>query len=193
MGIAILVRHGESETNVRNLISSDYDGYPLTETGRRQAVTASEQFRGMNLNSFLTSPVQRARETAKIISGSIGMDPVIDERIKESGMGKYNNRNFTDIPKLRRSELGMETWESHQNRFLGALEDINGVALLVSHAFPIRATLSYYLGLNEEESYGINIRNASISVIDLEKAEVLCIGSRHLTERVKGQIARGII
>ena len=33
MGIAILVRHGESETNVRNIISADYTGYPLTQEG----------------------------------------------------------------------------------------------------------------------------------------------------------------
>lgn len=191
MGVAILVRHGESETNVRNLISSDYDGYPLTETGRRQVASASEQFRGIYLDSFYTSPVQRARETAQIISGSIGLNPVVDERIKESGMGKYNNRTLTDIPKLRRSDLGMETWESHQERFLGALEGIEGVTMLVSHAFPIRAALSYYLDMNEDESYGINIRNASISVIDLDKEEVLCIGSRHLTQRVREQITHG--
>ncbi len=188
MGIAILVRHGESETNVRNLISSDYEGYPLTDTGRKQAANASEQLKGVQMDSFYTSPVQRARETAQIISETIEKTPVVDERIKESGMGKYNNRTFTDIPKLRRSELGMETWESHQDRFLNLLGEVEGISLMVSHAFPIRSVLAYYLGMNEDESYGINIRNASISVLDLENKEVLCIGSRHLTQRVKDQL-----
>lgn len=191
MGIAILIRHGESESNVRNLITSDFEGFPLTETGRSQALKASEQLTGLRIDSIHTSPVQRARETADIISRTIEMSPFLDERIRESGMGQYNNKSLNEVPKLRRSELGMESWESHQERFISALKEVKGVSIMVSHAFPIRSALAYYLQLSEDESYGINIRNASISVLDLEEGEILCIGSRYLTSRVKDHIANG--
>lgn len=185
MGTVILVRHGESETNTKGMISSDYEGFPLTQKGRDQAKETSEQLVKIPIDAFLTSPVQRARETADIISERLGLEPVIEDRIRESGMGKYNNTQFSAIPRLKRSELGMETWDSHQKRLLEAVNSFKGTGLLVSHAFPIRSLIGYFLNMNEEESYGINIRNATMSVIDLESREVMCIGSRHLTEKVR--------
>ena len=192
VSIAILVRHGESESNVQNVVSSDISGYPLTLKGRGQASLAGNQLSGLRINSFSSSPVQRAMETSSIISERIFMKPEVDERIIESGMDEYNNKMFTEIPKLKRTELGMASWESHQERFREALSDVEGVKLMVSHAFPIRAALSLYLDLNEEESYGISIRYASISVMDLENGEVLCIGARYLSERVRRGILSGI-
>lgn len=185
MSIVILVRHGESETNVRNIVSSDIYGYPLTSRGREQASNTGQQLRDLEIAFFQTSPVQRAIETSRIISEHIRLSPTIDGRIIESDMGKYNNKSLTEIPKSSRKELGMETWESHQERFLKVLSEVNDTTLLVSHAFPIRAALSHYLDLDEMESYGIDIRYATISVLDLDKEEVLCIGSKFLSDRVR--------
>lgn len=188
MSIAILVRHGESEANVRNIVSDDIDGYPLTVSGREQASLAAEQLSSLRIKALISSPVQRTRETASIISGKVGKEPLLDNRIIETGMGVHNNKVFTDIPKMSREELGMESWESHKKRLIDILEKIEGTSVLVSHAFPIRSALSVYLDLDELESYGINIRYASISVIDLESSDVLCIGSRYLSEKVKRYI-----
>ncbi len=185
MGIAILVRHGESETNVRNIISADYTGYPLTQEGRNQARKAALELSPIRVNFIATSPVQRARETAGIIASTIGISEFVEPRIVESGMGRFNNTPLHQIPKLSRKELGMETWESHQKRFREVFSEVEGNWILVSHEFPIRAAISMYLGLDELESYGLKIRNATISVIDIEKEEVLCIGSKFLSYRVK--------
>ncbi len=185
MGIAILVRHGESETNVRNIISADYTGYPLTQEGKKQARRAAEELAPIRINFIATSPVQRARETADIIAATTGISEFVEPRIIESGMGRFNNTPVHKVPKLSRKELGMETWESHQKRFREVLSEVEGNWVLVSHEFPIRSAISLYLGLDEMESYGLKIRNATISVIDLEKEEVLCIGSEFLSERVK--------
>lgn len=191
MASVIFVRHGESESNTRMIITSDYSGYPLTDKGKSQAAETARELAGVNVDSFFTSPVQRAVETAEIVSQSVGMKPSIDERIRESGMGPHNNKFLEDVPKLKRSELGMETWDSHQKRFLSAMKEVKGTSLMVSHAFPIRSAVAYFLGLDEDESYGINIRNGSITVIDLGKEEVLCIGARHLTKRVREHLHRG--
>ncbi len=184
MASVIFVRHGESLSNTRNIITSDYTGYPLTERGKSQAREAARELSGTKVDRLLTSPVQRAKETAEIISGVLRVMPSVDERIRESGMGPHNNKSLEDIPKKKRSELGMETWESHQERFLSAMKDVTGTTVMVSHAFPIRSAVAYFLGFDEDESYGINIRNGSITVVDLDHGKVLCIGSRHLSVRV---------
>lgn len=185
VGIAILVRHGESETNVRNIVSADYNGFPLTNEGKEQAMSAAQQLSSVKANFIATSPVQRARETASIISAVKGIAEFVDPRIVESGLGTYNNRPFYDIPRMSRKELGMETWESHQERFREVFREVEGNWIMVSHEFPIRAAISMYLGFDELESYGLKIRNATISVIDLEQKKVLCIGSRYLSDRIR--------
>ena len=89
MGIAILVRHGESETNVRNIISADYTGYPLTQEGKKQARRAAEELAPIRINFIATSPVQRARETAGIIAATTGISEFVEPRIIESGMQPF--------------------------------------------------------------------------------------------------------
>jgi probable phosphoglycerate mutase len=114
----------------------------------------------------------------------MGIPYVIDSRIRESGLGDYNNRNISEVGKMSRTEMGMESWDSHINRFREIFGAYEGTYVMVSHALPIRAAISSFLGFNEEESFGINIRNASMSVIDIEKKRVLSIGSFLVTPKI---------
>ena len=177
MKIAILIRHGESEANVKNLISEDVEKYPLTEKGRDQAKFIAEQICDFKFDGIISSPILRTRQTAEIISEFVGIPYVVDSRIRESGLGNYNNRSVSEIWGMTRRELGMESWESPVNRFQEIFNAYDGNYVLVSHALPIRAAVSSFLDLNEEESYGIDIRNASMSAIDVSERKVLCIGS----------------
>ncbi len=187
--IAILVRHGESEANVRKIISSDINGYPLTERGMRQAEFTAEQLKGLHIDGILSSPVQRAMQTANIIGSTIDLVPAIEGNITESGMGPYNNSMMAGLPPGSRDELGMESWSSQVLRMRSVLEGTQGVQLLVSHAMPIRAAISSYLDLDEVESFGIEIRNASMSVIDVQNERIICIGSLLVSDRLRTMLA----
>lgn len=184
MDAVILVRHGLSTVNVQKLISSDYEGYPLTDGGRAQVEWISSQLSGARIDGVISSPLLRTRQTADIISQKLGLEFSVDERIRESGLGPYNNFMITDIAHRRHEDLGMESWESHVERTISLVEEMKGTQILVSHAFPIRAVVSYYLGLGETESQGIEVKNATASVIDVKEGTVLCVGSYSLSERV---------
>lgn len=183
MESVILVRHGQSTVNVQKLISSDYDGYPLTDKGVSQVLQLSSQLIGTRISGIISSPVLRARQTSEILSEKLGMDYTVDERIRESGLGRYNNFRITNMPSLSHEELGMESWESHVGRFLSLMNSMRGRYILVSHAYPIRAILCHFLDLDEHESHGIEVRNATASVIDIEKSKVLSIGATKITGR----------
>ncbi len=185
MDSVILVRHGQSTLNVQRIISSDNLGYPLTATGRQQIRELAEQIPPERINGIISSPVQRAVESAGIISRTLSLDMTTDERIRESGMGALNNFRISGIPRKRHRELGMESWESHIDRFSSLVSSMEGRYILVSHAYPIRAFLCSYLGLGEYESAGIEVGNATASVIDLGKGRVLSIGSHFLSEPVR--------
>ncbi len=185
---AILVRHGESEANVRQILSCDINGYPLTTRGTRQVEFAARQLAGLRVSRLLTSPIQRAVETASIIAKHTGLTPEIEAGITESGMGPYNNVHMSGLPPGSREELGMEPWESHVARFREVLESLDSTTILVSHGMPIRAAISSYLGLDEVESFGIEIRNASISVINLDSGTILSVGSLLVSQRIKDML-----
>ena len=108
-----------------------------------------------------------------------------NSKIRESGLGPYNGYRVDEVPKLNREDLGMETWNSQLDRLKSALADYEGQYLFVSHALPIRVLTASFLGLNERESYGIDIKLASMTTIDVENEKVLSIGTVLLTERVK--------
>ncbi|HUB92615.1 MAG TPA: histidine phosphatase family protein, partial [Candidatus Saccharimonadales bacterium] len=94
--ICIFVRHGESESNVSLTLSTDRDRYPLTDNGRAAAGRAAGQLGLLpRIDRFYTSPILRARQTAEIISGRIGIAPEISNLLVERGFGRYNNARFS--------------------------------------------------------------------------------------------------
>ncbi|MDP8012240.1 MAG: histidine phosphatase family protein [Thermoplasmata archaeon] len=187
---AILVRHGESVSNTMNIVSRDIDKYPLTEKGRNQVKFTGNELKKIKLEKIVTSPVLRAKETAEIISKIIDIPFKIDERLIEIGFGKFNNGPFQITPKFTYESKEMETWENIEKRMLACINDYSGNVLFVSHAFTIRVLISHFLSLDENESFGISISNASISVLDVQNKRVLAIGSPVITEKLEKKIGK---
>lgn len=188
MQMAVLVRHGQSTVNVQKIVSSDYEGYPLTRKGRTQAFALALELKGLRFDGIITSPLERARETAEILGNELGHKVLQDERARESGLGRYNNFRLSTIPTKSHSELGMESWESHIERFSSLAGSFQGCYIIVSHAYPIRAYASSFLGLGELESGGVGIKNATATVVDIDQGKVLSLGSYVLSRKVRNRI-----
>ena len=182
--IVILIRHGESESNIRGLISEDIEGFPLTETGRKQAARTAQELIKIKAQRILSSPVLRARETASIISHATDIEITIDYNIRESGLGPYNNKHFKLIPGGKREDFGFEPYDQIKERMMQSLTKHTGINIFVSHELPIKAAVSKILNLGEEESRGLKLGNASITVIDIKNEVILSLGSLELTPQV---------
>ncbi len=80
-----LLRHGESVGNAESRWQGQSD-YPLTERGRAQAQALAERWKGekVKFDLVVTSPLQRARETAEIVASALDIkietDPIWMER-----------------------------------------------------------------------------------------------------------------
>ncbi len=185
MKYAILIRHGESYTNRNGILSSELNRYRLTEEGVEQARFTGEQLQGLKFDRIITSPILRAVETANIINQYLNLEIQTDNRAIESDFGEYNGKRIVDIPDKSRDELGMESFQSQTGRMIDLINSYNGNYIVVSHSFPIRCVLAKYLNLGEVESFGLDIRHASMSIIDAEKKKILSIGSLLLSPEVK--------
>lgn len=180
-----MIRHGESESNILKIMTDDPDKYPLTQNGIMQARAAAEALSEFGFDSLYSSPVLRARQTASIISERISTKIQINDDIRETSMGNLNG--LTSREARERIEMGAryESWDSHLKRVSNFMSGVEGKVVAVSHAMPIRVMVSSVLALDETESRGIDIPNASISAIDLEKNQVICIGSSSVSRRLR--------
>jgi len=185
MKYVILIRHGESYTNRNGILSSELNRYRLTEEGIEQARFTGEQLNGLKFDGIISSPILRAVETANIINQYLNLEIKTDNRAIESDFGEYNGKRIVDIPDKSRDELGMESFESQTSRMIDLINSYNGNYIVVSHSFPIRCVLANYLKLGEIESFGMDIRHASMSVIDAEKEKILAIGSLLISPEIR--------
>ena len=195
MGQYLFIRHGESDINVYGILSDSTENNSLTERGIKQARRTGEQLKGVRFDGIVSSPVRRAYETAKIISEYVNLDVIRDDRLREVKLGKANGHNINEFmeelyPKSHitgkiREELEMEGWEHLISRIVSCMDDYNGKYIFVSHSDPIRAAIAYTLNMDEGDTYGITVKNASITGIDTDKKKLLCIGSINLDDKIK--------
>lgn len=131
------VRHGEAESNVKDVISCKIgEVNPLTEKGRTQAKQAANKLVGMNIDLIIASPMQRTKETAEIISETIGysLDQIIfDERIREVDLGDldgHSNNEYREMfkttkEKFERKAPGGESLVDMKKRYGEAVYEYN--------------------------------------------------------------------
>ena len=86
-----LARHGETDLNKNKRMQGRSD-VPLNETGRWQAGVVrkaiAREYGEVTFDAVFASPLDRAIETASIISGFSRDEIQIDDRIMETDFGK---------------------------------------------------------------------------------------------------------
>src|SRR5690242_18456294 len=91
----LLVRHGQSEWNALGRWQGQADP-PLSELGRAQARSAAHSIGA--LDAIYASDLQRAMETATIISSALGIGPVlVDEDLRERDAGEWSGLTREEI------------------------------------------------------------------------------------------------
>src|SRR6056297_682870 len=160
------LRHGESTKNTLRVVTDDPEAdYPLTEKGIADTTAAMSELSEIDI--IISSPVVRARETAKIAAASLGIPEeaiINDERIAETKHGVFEGRPITAYKeaypigygKFTACPEGGETWNDLRVRggvFLRALEQEyqNKKILIVSHGDPLCMLRATATGLTEDQ------------------------------------------
>jgi 2,3-bisphosphoglycerate-dependent phosphoglycerate mutase len=109
----VLVRHGQSEWNLKNLFTGWRD-VGLTDKGREEARAAGEMLkaRGLKFDIAFTSALTRAQKTCEIILdvlGQGGLRTVRDQALNERDYGDLSGLNKDDARK-RWGEEQVHIW-----------------------------------------------------------------------------------
>ena len=154
----VLARHGETDDNRQPIRVQGFRDTPLNEVGSEQSRELAERVASEGFRSLWSSDLARARDTAAIVGARIGIEPRLDERLREANRGRWEGRLFIDIeldePELyaawRRAGAGFrfpggESLIEQQERVMATLDDVLATgelpALVVCHGGSIRVVL----------------------------------------------------
>jgi probable phosphoglycerate mutase len=178
----LLIRHGLTDAVGRTLCGTAA-GVHLNAEGRAQATRLAGRLGGVKLEAVVSSPLERAIETAAAIADGRGLTVESRAAFAEFEVGEWTGSAFSDLersPTWQRFNRvrsvarapGGESMLDVQQRAIAALlqlqrERSGGTIAVVSHGDVIRAVLQYVLGMPIDFLHRIEIVPASVSVLDL--------------------------
>lgn len=152
----MLVRHGETISNVRHVLDSAPPGPGLTDLGHRQAAALADRMTGTEVAAVYASPAIRAQETATPLATARGLPVEVLADTHEVQVGDLEGKSdeasvisFGQVfhrwteGDLTAAMPGGESGEQIRARFLAAVDVITGkhsagLIVLVSHGGVIR-------------------------------------------------------
>lgn len=183
----LLIRHATAQSTGQMLYGR-MPGIHLTEQGQReaQALAASVKAR-YRVDRLISSPLERAMETARHLSTALDVPITTEEEIIELDYGAWLGMKFEDIRESEdwqhynklRSLLGPPEGEltlEVQHRAWRALKramspyiDLDGTTIaMVSHGDVIRALLVLLLGMPLDNIHRLDVAPASLSEIHFD-------------------------
>ena len=174
-----LVRHGQTELNVQNILQGWQDS-PVTERGREQALATRTAFaaHGVAFDHVYSSPLGRARRTAELIVGEGRSIELVDD-LREWHLGSLEGTSNREMPPQPWGEypvaFGGESEAQLRARMVAALSRImarpqHNCVLAVSHGSACQEFLRCVTGGGEQPDNGavlhFGYRDGAFSLLD---------------------------
>lgn len=143
------LRHGETENNRLGLVAGASD-VPLNSTGFAQARAAAQRFIGSGVDAIWSSPLQRARDTARCVADVLALELVIIPELAERNWGELEGKPRTWRVRGE-TPPGGESLERFRARTLAGFAQISAssLPLIVAHSGTYRV-LGEWLGLPQQ-------------------------------------------
>ena len=178
MGHFYFIRHGQTVWNVENKICGATDS-PLTEYGREQAKETGQKIltEGVKADEILCSPLNRAADTARLISEMTGIPYRVEPRLIEQNFGKWEStpRDGKDFKKAKEffacSHEGGESTLRLAQRIYNLLDELKETGqdyILVAHNGISRVVCSYFREMTNEEYASYGVENCSVTEFTYE-------------------------
>ena len=166
----VLVRHGETEWS-RDGRHTGRTDVPLTQRGEEQARAVGEALRARSFALVLSSPLQRALQTAQLA----GFSPDVREELREWDYGEYEGQTSTEImavaPGWRLFDDGCPGGESpaevsaRADRVIARVRSVDGTTVLFAHGHLFRVLAARWLGWPPATGAHLLLDPATVSLL----------------------------
>lgn len=181
------VRHGQTDWNQQRRLQGNVD-IPLNAAGIAVAQETARGLKraGLHFDRVYTSPLSRARETARILCP--GQDLWVDPRLRELSFGVMEGSSYEAVDGLPMPAPGGESSQDLRRRVTAVLADVIGdrenrgkQVLLSTHGAVIRGLLMYLKNTPHENFWQGNVtRNCGMVVLDVDDAGAITLRAEDL-------------
>lgn len=95
----ILLRHGRSTSNTAHTLAGRSEGVDLDALGYEQAQTVVARIGELPVKAIVRSPLLRCERTVEPLAASLGLVPVVEDRIIEVDYGSWTGRTIGELVK----------------------------------------------------------------------------------------------
>lgn len=168
MYLLTFLRHAESEGNTQKILQGQVDS-PLTSQGLEQARQLAERWKhhSVSFDRIISSPLQRARQTAEVLGAVLGLEVELDLLWMERSFGRLEGQRYEDIEQLEPPvdyfapyEAIGQTGESQVDLYLRACQALQkllrrpeGSYLVVSHGAILGKVVYAIFGITPQGHY----------------------------------------
>ena len=184
----LLIRHGQTTWNVQHRLPGQLSRIELTATGREQAERLGEALTVLPLSAIISSPLERAVETAQYLAWGRGITIQCEPDLMDIELGHWPGQVFDDLAThdpawkafVRNPTVAprdVETFPELEQRVVAAVErwlqhDATGTSsAFVAHADVIKLLIAHSTGLEAGRARSLLIDNASVSVVELKAGQ----------------------
>jgi 2,3-bisphosphoglycerate-dependent phosphoglycerate mutase len=186
MATVILARHGRTQANTNGTLAGRSKGVLLDERGLEQARAAAARLDGLPVAAVVTSPLERCRDTARVLADGRDLRVQADRGLLECDYGEWTGQRIKDLAKQPLWKTvqanpsaarfpGGESMAAMSARAIAAVRDRDAaverdagpdaVWVAVSHGDVIKAILADALGMHLDCFQRIVVDPASLSVV----------------------------
>ena len=168
----------------------------MNDEGRQQAARLADALTVLPISAIISSPLERARETAEFIAQGRTLDIQFEPDLMDVELGRWAGLVFDDLSKTDPdwkayvkdptvAPEGIETFPQVQQRAVVAIErwlkqdSIGAYPAFVCHADVVKLLIAHYTGLEAGRAGSLFIDNASVSLVELEgehRPRVVAVG-----------------
>jgi probable phosphoglycerate mutase len=177
----LLLRHGQTPLSVEKRFSGKGDP-ELTDIGRAQAAAAAARLASSGATAVVCSPLARARQTAALVAEALGVEPVVEEGLRETDFGDWEGYTFAEVRQKWPQELDAwlastavappfgESFDATTTRVRQARDRVlarfgGATVVLVSHVTPIKTLVRLALDAPASALYRMHLDLACLSEV----------------------------
>ena len=178
-----LMRHGQTEDNVRRVIQSHNDS-PLTREGITATRGRAKMLKGIIFDAIFCSDLERTRKSLEILLDELDINIIVNycADLREIDFGRLTGKNIEDIKDIillhkkqtQRHYTDGESGDSFSKRVLGFVEMVldvheGGAILFMTHFGVIETILKHYINKPDDR---LNTKNYDMGVLYFDKKGV---------------------
>jgi len=186
-----LVRHGETPLTPFRKFSGDGPLNPaLTTKGLMEADLVAQEIAKIQPDTLITSPLQRTRQTAEIISKATGLPVSVDAIWTECSFGVWDGMSIDEVREafpeeyahwLASTSYAPPEGESYESAMARALQGLLGLVdeypgkkvCVVTHNGIIKTALAAAMKVDSTAIFNIDVSPCSISTISIWPSDLL--------------------